>query len=448
MTTITLTGIQIDYVNDSVGAVGEAEAKLTMPSKNDTFSYTTYGTEPFPDVDITETLSQVILNGQLADNIEAQFGNIITALGTVTWSGGTTTALAVSWATGANSDTDLIFVLDGAALPPINQPSDWEAFDASITSASSASGAFAPGMDIKWTEFDNFTLTENDDFVGTAGKNRFDGGIGDDIFRSSNGQDIYLGGKGFDLVTYESDPGAVNVNLANQTATDGWGKTDTLKAIEMVLGSAFNDTLVGSGGRNHFLGLDGDDIINGAKGRDLVRYDGDATFGGTAGVNVNLKNGTAIDGFGSTDTLRNIEDARGTGAADVLKGNGGKNTLEGNGGNDKIFGLGGVDVLIGGNGRDRLDGGNGDDNLYGGAKADRFIFRGNFGNDTIFDFQTKGKAEKVDLSHVGSITGFADLTANHLTEVNGNAVIDDGNGHTITFDGIAMAELSGNDFLF
>ena len=447
MTTITLQGIKLNRLDDDVVSVGTTTAVLTMNSANSTFSYSTIGSEAFPDVEITDNLSQVYLDGQSADDIENTFSEIFTSLGTVAWSGGTTTALAISWETGPTSDIDLIFVLAGAPIPAISSVSDWNAFEGSITSEGPATGAFAPGANIKWTEFDNLSLTEDDRFFGTDGNDMFNGGIGDDFFISSRGNDTYKGGKGIDQASYAGDSAGVTVKLASGTATDGFGNTDTLAGIEMLRGSQFADTLVGNAGRNIFRGLDGNDTLNGAKGRDEVRYDLDEGFGGTSGVKVNLKTGTATDGFGATDTLKNFEDVRGSDFRDIITGSGGRNKLDGKAGNDKLTGLGGKDTLIGGNGKDVLNGGAGDDKLTGGGKADTFVFAGKFGNDTITDFKTAGTAEKIDLAKIAAITGFNDLKNNNLSEVAGNAVIDVG-ANSITLEGVAMADLSGNDFIF
>ncbi|MAU95182.1 MAG: hypothetical protein CMP81_04715, partial [Fulvimarina sp.] len=56
-------------------------------------------------------------------------------------------------------------------------------------------------------------------------------------------------------------------------------------------------------------------------------------------------------------------------------------------------------------------------------------------------------AEKIDLSAVTAITSFADLAANHLTQVGGNAVITDG-FNTITLNGVNIADLDAGDFIF
>ena len=445
MTTLTVPVLKVVYDNDETIFAGPSTAILTFDSPDETFSYQLDNNEPFPQVGIVDNLTQLILDGIDRRDFSLDVEGF---LGTVTWPGGTTTALVASWVTVDGIDTDLIFLLDGDPLPEIDSPAEWNAFDDSITSAGPATGRFAPGVDILWAELDGATLTEDDEFSGRAGRDRFDGGVGDDYFESSAGNDTYLGGPGFDQVSFASDPAGVNVDLGAGKATDGYGDTDTLKGIEMLRGSAHDDVLAGAGGRNVLRGLNGEDDMDGGKGRDQVRYDRDANYGGTEGVNVNLKKGTATDGFGANDRLSKIEDVMGSDANDRITGSGGANDLQGLDGNDRISGLGGKDLLRGDDGNDILDGGAGDDGLYGGTGNDRFVFAGSFGSDTIFDFETAGKREKIDLSDVSGIRNFRDLKKNHLSNSDDGAVIDDGDGNFILLEDVFRADLSSNDFLF
>ena len=449
MTTITLTGTRVDFSYDDPVAVGTDEIILTVPSASSTFSYTItgYDDEGLPEIDVNEDLYQAIIAGTNLADLE-QFTDVDATVVTVQWAGKTSTIFALTWEASPTSNVDLYFVLDGAPLPDVSSASGWEAFDATITAVGAATGSYGPGQNIRWTDIAGFAVTEEDDFWGTAGRDIFDGGKGDDYFNSSDGRDVYKGGAGIDQVSFRNDPNGVTANLANGFAIDGWGNRDKLVSIEMLRGSMHDDTLIGTTGRQIFRGLAGDDTIKGGKGTDQVRYDIDSRYGGNAGVTVSLKKGTATDGFGDTDTLVSIEDVRGSASADRITGSNGKNMLEGEDGNDKLFGLGGNDVLEGDKGRDKLDGGNGDDVLTGGGQADLFIFTGDFGNDTITDFQTGGTKEKIDLSDITSIVSFNDLKKHHTTNVDGHAVIDDGAGNTITLDGVLKGDLSANDFIF
>ena len=100
---------------------------------------------------------------------------------------------------------------------------------------------------------------------------------------------------------------------------------------------------------NRSRGASGNDTINGMGGTDQADY-----YSAKAGVTVNLTTGTASDGYGYTDTLSNIEDARGSrDFNDSITGSALANKLEGLGGNDTLIGLDGNDSLAGLDGNDQ-----------------------------------------------------------------------------------------------
>ena len=184
-------------------------------------------------------------------------------------------------------------------------------------------------------------------------------------FAGLAGNDIINGGAGFDQVDYSQDAGAggtagVTVNLSTGTATDGFGNTDTLTNIEFVRGTMSADTLTGannaSGTAESFIGLGGNDVINGGTitsgATNRVDYSNDASFGGTNRVVVNIDTashsfsgggtinaGTAKDGFGDSDTLTNINDVTATNNNDELFG--GTTAFQ------TFAGLGGADIISG-----------------------------------------------------------------------------------------------------
>jgi Ca2+-binding RTX toxin-like protein len=145
------------------------------------------------------------------------------------------------------------------------------------------------------------------------------------------------------------------------------------------------------------MGLKGDDKIDGGGGFDVVRYQRDSNYGAKHGVTVDLTKGTAIDGFGDKDTLKNIEGARGSDFADKLTGNAGNNLLTGEGGNDTIAGKGG------------------NDSLYGGAGKDFFVFDTALNKttnvDDIDDFSVKDDTFKLDNAIFTKITGTGTLSS-------------------------------------
>lgn len=185
----------------------------------------------------------------------------------------------------------------------------------------------------------------NDKITGSAGNNWLDGGEGNDTID---------GGAGFDTVSFARATTGVTVNLALGTAT-GYGN-DVLKGIETVLGSAFDDVLIGDGGANGLLGGAGNDVLNGGGGNDTLTGGAgdDALDGGsgvdtanysgaTTGVAVDLVAGTAF-GEGN-DILTGIENVTGSAFDDTITGSNANNWIVGGEGNDVMNGGGGFDTV-------------------------------------------------------------------------------------------------------
>lgn len=143
-----------------------------------------------------------------------------------------------------------------------------------------------------------------------------------------------------------------------------------------ITGSASADVLCGLDGDDVIAGNGGDDLIFGGPGFDIVSY---ANASGPMVVNLGFQNltsetawprgGAPADG---NDLVTEVEGVRGTRFADQLVGRKrGSDLVVAMGGSDLLYGYGGRDALYGGGGRDRLFGGSGADELYGGRKVDR-----------------------------------------------------------------------------
>ncbi|MDJ0737044.1 MAG: calcium-binding protein [Nostocaceae cyanobacterium] len=91
----------------------------------------------------------------------------------------------------------------------------------------------------------------------------------------------------------------------------------------------------------------------------------------------------------------------GTERKDKLNGTKGNDYIDGGNGSDKLMGRKGDDLIVGGYGADVIDGGKGDDELWGNEGIDTFIFKRNYGNDKIFDFE---QTEVVRVLGLGRIT--------------------------------------------
>jgi len=107
----------------------------------------------------------------------------------------------------------------------------------------------------------------NDTLRGNAADNLFDGGAGADAFDG-------LGGS--DTVTYERSNAGVDIDLGRQDTrppSGGHAQGDTLVSIENLIGSNFDDRLVGvtGVGGNELEGRNGNDIIFGSADNDTIR---------------------------------------------------------------------------------------------------------------------------------------------------------------------------------
>lgn len=277
----------------------------------------------------------------------------------------------------------------------------------------------------------SLALSGADTLNGTPLADVLSGYAGNDILKGGGGKDVLDGGTGADTALYTDKTAAVTVTLKGATnvkVTVGGVAEDTIRNIENVTGGsgadkltgdglanvlnggAGNDTLWGGGGADTLIGGRGNDSLNGNSGSDTVDYSRDAASGGTRGVIVNLlgngKQGglsadTAKDGFGNTDTVKNIPNVIGTKFNDAIYGGNHANTLSGGAGNDLINGGLGKDVLI------------------GGAGNDTFFFNSALGStniDTIRDFVVVNDTVRLEnaIFTALSVTGTLAATAFHI----------------------------------
>ncbi|WP_271608351.1 Ig-like domain-containing protein [Bradyrhizobium sp. CCBAU 21359] len=185
-------------------------------------------------------------------------------------------------------------------------------------------------------------------------------------FEGMGGNDGIIG-NGNTRLQYTQSTAGVTVDFLAGTATgDASVGTDTFTGVNAVMGSMFADTFSGSGANENFMGLAGDDFIDGKGGFDTAQY-ANLTFT-TGGISVHLAAGTVTgDASSGTDTLRSIEGIQGTnftdtydatnfgvtGAIDPATGlpyanvgnNGTFNQFEGMGGNDIVTGNGNTRLI-------------------------------------------------------------------------------------------------------
>ncbi|MCB4820233.1 FG-GAP-like repeat-containing protein [Roseicella aerolata] len=181
--------------------------------------------------------------------------------------------------------------------------------------------------------------------IGTAGADRLRGAANAQslqVLQGMAGQDSIDGaGSTQVLVDYSLSPAGVSIDLAAGRATDGWGTSDELSEVVRVRGSAFADTVNGSGRNEHFDASLGNDRYAGGGGTDTLSYAGLAGRAVTI-VMSGEASGTATKGDG--------------GGTDSFSGIG---IFEGSAGNDSIMGFAGtarLTLLAGMGGIDTIDG--------------------------------------------------------------------------------------------
>jgi Ca2+-binding RTX toxin-like protein len=147
----------------------------------------------------------------------------------------------------------------------------------------------------------------------------------------------------------------------------------------------------------------------------------------------------------------------GTSGQDLHNGSAGSDLLYGNKGDDMLYGNDSVDWLYGGKGNDLVDGGAGadhlngdlgDDTYMGGGGADRFIFAATNDADTVLDFDA-GEGDLLVLSALrenGAVSSVEDILARAANDAAGDAVLNLGDGNSITLVGVDASSLSASHF--
>ncbi|AZD06986.1 T1SS secreted agglutinin RTX [Pseudomonas chlororaphis] len=111
----------------------------------------------------------------------------------------------------------------------------------------------------------------NDVLVAGSGNNTLHGDAGNDLLFGGPGNDLLDGGTGNDTASYAHASAGVTVDLSLLGAQNtGGAGTDTLTAIENLVGSNYNDTLTGDNNANLITGGLGNDVLNGGGGDDLL----------------------------------------------------------------------------------------------------------------------------------------------------------------------------------
>ena len=298
--------------------------------------------------------------------------------------------------------------------------------------------------------------------------NTIDGGFGSDSL---------TGGGGTDTVSFASwdvgqqSAGEVIVIVLGQgnasgtatrtlinfsTLTTSVLEFDTLSGFENVRGSNRHENIAGNGGNNTLEGRGGDDVLegkggadtlDGGEGSDTASYENntDRVFValGSNGADGSAMEFAVVNGQSvplSGDTLRSIENVRGSSFADQITGNAADNIIDGRGGADVMIGLTGNDTYVVDNPTDVVAEGVGQGTLDRVRTSVSYTLNGS----EIEVLETTNQSSTAAINLTGN--GFG----NTITGNNGANVINGGGGDD-TIDGRGGANtINGgteNDFI-
>lgn len=322
---------------------------------------------------------------------------------------------------------------------------------------------------------DSHTGTISADFIrGQGGNDSLDGGDGADTIDGGNnadyilgkwGEDYLIGGSGNDTLYGNAENDVLHGGIGadqlfggnNDDHLEGGAGNDTLKAangFDTLIGGTGNDSLKGGNDDDILVGSDGMDTLVGAWGDDtLIGGDGDDTiFSGD--YNDSAEGGEGQDNIGGArgnDTLHGGGDddsVAGHKSDDVVFGDDGNDTIKGDAGFDSLFGGHGDDSLVGGKNDDTLHGERGNDTLNGSLGNDYFYFGVMDDADLILGFQAgAGTDDVIVLTFGESFDTFTEVQA-VMSDVNGDTLLNFGDGDTITLKNVTSSSLHADDFMF
>ncbi|MGR9235068.1 hypothetical protein ACU8NU_26320 (plasmid) [Rhizobium leguminosarum] len=265
-----------------------------------------------------------------------------------------------------------------------------------------------------------------------------------DTFIASANADRINGGAGVDVINYAEASSAISINLLTGTHT-GLAAGDVFTNVEVVQGTAFNDSFIGDNGSNIFIGGAGADSFDGGLGVDSLWY-----LTSSSGVNLDLANGILSGGDAAGDTYTNIERFIGSNFDDTLTAGVTAIRLEGAGGNDTINGGAGADVLFGGTGTDigaagpasnttqadTISGGDGNDEIYSAGNNQGVSFNYGTGIDAGTVINGDGGNDTIVVSTATAFGGLGDdtITIWDAGVADGGAGNDVLNGQFIGFE--------------
>jgi Ca2+-binding RTX toxin-like protein len=298
----------------------------------------------------------------------------------------------------------------------------------------------------------------NDQLTGDAFKNNLSGGDGDDTLVGGGGGDSLRGGDGKDTVSYANALVKVEAYLdkSSQAFNSGAAVSDSYESVENLVGTAFNDLLVGDDAANALDGGAGNDTLQGGSGADTLTggagVDEVSYEKADVAVTLNLDTGGTA-GHANGDVYTGVENVLGSDFADNITGTSGDNFIRGGADNDTLTGAGGNDTLFGGDGNDLLKNTGAGVHVYDGGAGNNTVTYDGFTTALNLslssnDQNTNGDGGTEVFANIQNLLGGAE--ADRLTGNSQNNILQGGSGND-TLTGLAGADQllggGGNDSL-